>query len=242
MNLRELKDRSNCENAQWFNMRSAAKGEPAEIRINGEIGRNLYDEGIGPEDFIREVKRLNLKDGEVLNIYINSPGGNVFDGTAIYNYLRSLNQKIIVTIDAFAASIASVIALAGDKILMPENTFFMIHNPWTFAIGDSRVMQKAASDLDAIREGAIKTYLSRSNLNRKELITMLDDATWIGADRAVEIGFADEILQPVRAAALLQYNLHKFYDKIPDAIELILHQQREENRNRREQLEKMKSA
>lgn len=240
MNLRELRKRTPTGGRSWFDVRNASNGEPAEVFIYDEIGRGFFGGGVAPDDLIRAVKDLKLRANEELNVRINSPGGDVFDGNTIYNYLRSIKQHVTVTVDGLAASAASIIAMAGDTIRMPENSFLMIHNPWMFAAGDSRVFRKAADDLDEIREGAIKTYLSRSNVERDELVQMLDDETWLGADEAIAKGFADEMVEPVRAAALVQFHLNEYFNKVPETLDDVRQQQRADRKKIREQLESIK--
>ena len=226
----------------WYSVRSAASGEDAEVFIYDEIGGGFWTEGVTPNGFIDDVKALKLKKGDTLNVRINSPGGDVFDGNTIYNYLRSLKSKVAVTIDGLAASAASVIAMAGDTISMPENSFLMIHNPWMMAVGDSQVMRKAAGDLDEIREGAIKTYLSRTNVDRDELVAMLDEETWLGADKAVELGFADEVLEPVRAAALARFHLQDYFEHVPDVVSKIQKDEKALQAERRANVERLKNG
>ena len=240
MNLRELKKRNTTGNREWFDVRNETNEQP-EVFIYDEIGRGFFGGGVAPDDLIKAIKGMKLKTNETLNVRINSPGGDVFDGNTIYNYLRSIKQQVTVTIDGLAASAASIIAMAGDTIRMPENSFLMIHNPWMFAAGDSRVMRKAADDLDEIREGAIKTYLSHSNVERDELVQMLDDETWLGADKAIELGFADELIEPVRAAALAKFHLQDYFSKIPDGISEIQKKERMERERMRSELNILKA-
>jgi ATP-dependent Clp protease protease subunit len=232
MNLRKIKK----EPVDWYSVRAAANSEPAEIFIYDEIGGGFWSDGVTPKGLIDEVKALKLKKSDTLNVRINSPGGDVFDGNTIYNYLRSLKSKVAVTIDGLAASAASVIAMAGDTISMPENSFLMILNPWMFAMGDSQVMRKAAGDLDEIRGGVIKTYLSKvgDNLSRDELVTMLDEETWLSADKAVELGFADEIMEPVRAAALAKFHLSDYFEHVPDVMNKVQDDELAKRRQQRE--------
>ena len=240
MNLRELKKRNTTGNREWFDVRNETNEQP-EVFIYDEIGRGFFGGGVAPDDLIKAVKGMKLKANETLNVRINSPGGDVFDGNTIYNYLRSIKQQVTVTIDGLAASAASIIAMAGDTIRMPENSFLMIHNPWMFVAGDSRVMRKVADDLDEIREGAIKTYLSHSNVERDELVQMLDDETWLGADKAIELGFADELIEPVRAAALAKFHLQDYFSKIPDGISEIQKKERMERERMRSELNILKA-
>lgn len=187
----------------WFSVRAEA-GEPPEVYIYDEIGRGFFGGGVSADAFVREVKSLKLKPKDELLVRINSPGGDVFDGIAIYNYLRGTKHAVRVRVDGVAASAASMIAMAGDTVEMPETAYLMIHNPWMMTIGDAAVMRKAAQDLDVIGEAAINGYLRKagSALDRAQLIAMLDAETWIPATQAHELGLADVVLQGVKAAAL----------------------------------------
>jgi len=205
--------------ASWYRVQ-AKKGKLAEVFIYDEIGRNFFGEGIAAEQFIKDLKALDLQAGDELNVRINSPGGNVFEGVAIHNYLRTLKSRVTVIIDGVAASIASVIAMAGDSVQMPQNAMMFIHNPWMFAIGDAQAMRKAADDLDQVRESMASSYLRKlgKRMDREELYGMLDAETWLTADEAVAKGFADEVAEPVRMAALAKFDLEKYGFKVPQQI------------------------
>jgi ATP-dependent protease ClpP protease subunit len=204
----------------WFSVRAAQKDQPPEVFIYDEIGRGFFGGGVAPEDLIKEIKALDLKSKDELMVRINSPGGDFFDGNTIYNYLRSIKPKVIVRVDGIAASAASIIAMAGNRIEMPENAFLFIHNPFAFAIGDANVMRKAADDLDKMRDNAVSTYLRRTGdkVNREDMVSMLDAATWLTAEEAVTKGFADIVDEPVRAAALAQFNLDAYGFQVPQQL------------------------
>jgi ATP-dependent Clp protease protease subunit len=123
-------------------------------------------------------------------------------------------------VDGVAASAASVIAMAGDRVEMPENALLFIHNPWMWAAGDAKTMRKAADDLDMMRDGAVATYMRKAGdkIARAELVKMLDAETWLSAEDSVKHGFADVVDEPVRAAALAQFDLSKFGIPVPKAI------------------------
>jgi len=200
----------------WYKVR-----DTAEVLIYDEIGRGFFGGGVPADEFIKDVKALKLNSGDTLRLRINSPGGDLFEGNTIYNYLRSQPFNVSVHIDGVAASAASIVAMAGDTVNMPENSFLMIHNPWMFVAGDAKTMRKVADDLDTFREGAVSTYMSRvsDKLSRDEVVTMLDDETWLNAEDAVSYGFADNVDEPVRAAALLQFELGEYgFKHLPDGI------------------------
>lgn len=135
-------------------------------------------------------KLEELKDVSVIDVYINSYGGEVAEGLAIYNALKRHKAKVITHVDGFACSIASVIFMAGDERVMPNTSCLMIHNPWTFASGNANELRKQAEDLEKIGECSINAYLERVNISKEELKELLDNESWISPSEAVEMGFA----------------------------------------------------
>lgn len=131
-----------------------------------------------------------------INIYINSYGGSVFEGTAIYSQLRRHPAEKVVYVDGFACSIASVIAMAGDKVIMPSNTMMMIHDAMTGIFGNAKQLRKSADDLDTIMEGNRQAYLDKSGgkISEETLKELLESETWLTAQQCLEYGFADEVL------------------------------------------------
>lgn len=204
---------------QWYQVK-AKSGSAAELLIYDEIGAGWDGTGVSAESFIESIKSIGLKAGDELTVRINSPGGSYFDGVTIYNYLRSLASRVLVRVDGVAASAASIVAMAGDRVEMPENAFLFIHNPWTFAMGDANALRKQADDLDKLRESALATYGRRTdgNLSRKELGDMLDAETWLSAEQSVRHGFADSMYEPVRAAALAGFDFSRYGIRTPPAI------------------------
>lgn len=221
---------------EWFQLKK--DGDVPEVFIYDEIGRGFFGGGVAAEDFIKSIKELKLKASDELRVRINSPGGDLFDGNAIYNYLSSLKAQVTVRIDGVAASAASIIAMAGDTVEMPENAMLFIHNPWMMAIGDSRVMRKVADDLDKMRDAAVLVYERRTNgkLERAELVKMLDEETWLSAAESVEHGFADVVDEPVRAAALAQFDLQRYGFPLPAAYAEARTAMVEDKQKKREQL------
>lgn len=201
------------------NLRGQAKGAVAHtvLRIADEatlesaesIAIDVYDI-IG--DFLdgtvvaRDVlgKLRTAKSAKTINVRINSAGGIVDDAVAIYNLLHQSKARVIVDIDAYAASAATIIAMAGDEIRMAENALMMIHNPWTLAVGDARDMRASADVLDKMRDLLVTTYAARTKLSREQLVQMLDDETWMTAEEAFSLGFATHITPAKQAAAMLK--------------------------------------
>ena len=146
----------------------------------------------------------SLTDTEEINVHINSPGGSVFHGFAIYNRLRGLPNKVNTFIDGLAASIASVIAMAGNRVYMSEASRLMIHNPSTAIQGDSEDLEKAAETLKSLEKTLINIYQQKTKLPKKTIKVLLDNETFMNADEAQKSGFVDEIVQPVKAVAILE--------------------------------------
>lgn len=165
--------------------------EERTLVLNGEISdETWYGDEVTPKLFEKE---LNAGTGNI-TVWINSPGGDVFAAAQIYNMLMEYKGDVTVKIDALAASAASVIAMAGTKVLMSPVGLLMIHNPMTIAIGDSKEMQKAGEMLDEVKEGILNAYEIKTGLNRTRISHLMDGESWFNAKKAVELGFADGIL------------------------------------------------
>lgn len=174
----------------WNWVKNAAEEERTLV-LNGEISdETWYGDEVTPKLFEKE---LNAGTGNI-TVWINSPGGCVFAAAQIYNMLMEYKGDVTVKIDALAASAASVIAMAGTKVLMSPVGLMMIHNPMTIAIGDSREMQKAGEMLDEVKESILNAYEIKTGLNRTRISHLMDGESWFNAKKAVELGFADGIL------------------------------------------------
>lgn len=157
--------------------------------------RNWYGDVIRSETSANHFrKELEAhKNISEIRIYINSGGGSVFEGTAIYNQLKRHPAKKVVHVDGFACSIASVIAMAGDEVVMPRNALMMIHNMTLGVYGNAAELRKSADDLDTINEAGRQAYLSRAGdkLTEDKLVKMMDAETWLTAEQCITYGFAD---------------------------------------------------
>lgn len=194
-------------NASWYAVKNV-KDDAAEISIFDEIG--LW--GISAKQFAKELKSLGNRR---LLVRINSPGGEIFEGNAIYNALRRHPGGADVAVDALAASMASVIAMVGDKRSMAENGMFMIHNPWSVAFGESKDFTRTAGLLDDLKENIISAYAGRTGMERKQLSSMMDEESWLTADEALEMGFITEITEPLQAYnSFERFDISKF-NKLP---------------------------
>jgi ATP-dependent protease ClpP protease subunit len=169
---------------------------------NNETTVTLYDEigafGAGSKEFLADLGKLA---GQHIHLRINSPGGSVVEGTAIYNALRRHEGGLTVHIDAMAASMASVIAMAGKPVYMADNALLMIHNPWTVSMGESKDLRKEADLLDKLKVNLRNAYVRKTGINAEEIGAMMDAETWLDAVEAVALGFADAIEEGVAAAA-----------------------------------------
>jgi ATP-dependent Clp protease protease subunit len=183
-------------NRRWFSMKSDKAKNEAEISIFDEIG--IW--GVSVSDFKKEFDAI--KGAKAITLYINSPGGSVFDGMAIYNILAGVKDKITAKVLGLAASVASIIALAGKRLVMSEGTYLMIHDPWALAVGTGAEMRKTADLLDSIGSGMADIYTARSNHTREEIVSLMAAETWLSAEEAVAAGFADEVVEAEAIAAL----------------------------------------
>ena len=182
MKLNELMKKNPIENK--LEIKNEAEGT-IELFMYGTVGYSVYLNGI----------KYALGDvvGNEINVHINSYGGDLFEGIAIKNFLLNRPEKINVYIDGIAASAASVIAMAGDHIVMPSDAQMMIHNPWTYTMGNAKELRKTADDLDKAQTSLEKSYLNRFKGTEDELKTLLDEETYLTADEAVLFGLADKI-------------------------------------------------
>ena len=166
----------------------------AEILIYGEVGESWWGDSITAKQFKAELDAIDKTVRELV-VRVNSPGGDVFDGFAIYNMLKNRSEKIIVYIDGLAASIASIIALAGDEVIMGEGALYMIHKPWTMAMGNANDLENKIDLLDKIEQQLITVYSKKTGLDRIELEAMLGEETWFDSSEALEKGFIDRTME-----------------------------------------------
>lgn len=180
----------------WYSIQAKAgkSDTTAEISIYDEIGAW----GVSAKQFIGDLKAITAS---TIKLSINSNGGSVFDALAMYNALRQHPSSIEVTVMGVAASAASLIAMAGDKIIMPENAFMMIHNPLNMTYGNAEDMREMADVLDKIGASLIATYAARTGLPDAEIKALLDAETWMNADEALAKGFCDEVQVALKAVA-----------------------------------------
>lgn len=189
------------------------KGAVATLNIFDDISLQGYNS----KTLSQELKAL--EDINQINVHINSYGGEVAEGLAIYNTLKNHKAKVTTFCDGFACSIASIIFLSGDERVMNESSLLMIHNTWTFVQGNAIDLRKEADDLDKITNASIKIYRANSNLNEEEIKALLDKETWISSEEALEMGFATSILKNEKSKNASQSIRSKIFNLIKQATE-----------------------
>lgn len=173
-------------NVSKYKIQNKAASDETSIYLYDEIGWF----GIEAEQFIKDLNAITAK---TINIHVNSPGGDVFDGTAIFNAIKQHKSKTITHIDGLAASISSIIALASNEVHMAENAFLMIHEPWSIVIGNAETMRDEADLLDKIGGTIAKTYINKTGKDEAEIKELMADESWLSADEALDMGFIDII-------------------------------------------------
>lgn len=194
----------------------AKAADKAEIMIYEQIGKDYWDDtGVGAKEFAEDLKALG--DIKQLDIRINSPGGCIFEGLAIYNTLKVHPAEKNIYIDGLAASIASVIAMSG-KVIMPENALMMIHDPSGIVMGTPNDMRKMADILDKCKESIIMAYKDKTGMDEKDISDFMTDETWMNGKDAQTWGFCDEIIEPMKMAASLNTEQMKNFKNVPDGL------------------------
>lgn len=196
---------------RWFDIQSKAD-EDATIRIYDYIGWG----GVTAADFAKELKSVTAK---TINVRVNTPGGDVFEGLAILNSLKDHGATIHVKIDGLAASIGSIIAMAGHTITMGESAFMMVHNPWALTIGNANDMREMAAVLDKIGGSLAGIYASRAKVTIEQAQSWMGNETWFTAEEAKAAGLADAVQgsESKDASAQAKFDLSG-YMKVPSAL------------------------
>lgn len=210
-------------NKSWYQIKAASE-EDATIYVYDEIS----SWGVSANDFCRDLAGITAKN---ITLKMNSPGGNVFDGCTIHNALKDHPACVNVQVDGLAASIASIIAMAGDKITMAKNAMMMIHNAWSGIYGNAEEMRKCANVLDKIDGTLVNTYADRTGMGKRAIKQMMNDETWMTADEALKNGFCDQVGNQTDAKA--SFDLSKF-NRVPDEAIAMYAMKREEPVTERE--------
>jgi ATP-dependent protease ClpP protease subunit len=214
----------------WYSIRkitpaaSAASGvsASAEILIYGDIGPSWWeDESVTAASFIKDINAL---DAQAITVRINSVGGSVTDGIAIHNAMKRHKANITVVVDALAASIASLIAMAGDRVEMAENATMMIHAPWTGVAGNSTELRRVADMLDTWADAMSTSYAGKTGKPKQDMLALLTDGQdhWYTAEQAVEAGFADALVAASPMMASAKFDLSRFRN-VPAALMAAAH-------------------
>ena len=186
---------------KWFEIKN--KAEKAEIWIYEMIGEDFWTgEGITAKAFQKELSAIKASQ---IDLHINSPGGEVFDGLTIFNLIKQHPANVTSYIDGLAASIASVIALSGDKVVMAENALYMMHNPYGMVMGNAEDMRKMADTLEKVSGSISMAYENKSGKSSDEIKVLMNEETWMSADEAFEAGFVDEISDQMDMAACAKF-------------------------------------
>jgi ATP-dependent Clp protease protease subunit len=203
------------KNKTWFRMEKKSP-ELAEVEIFGEID-DFW--GVGPSTFKAALDKV--KDAKSIKLLLNSPGGSVFDGLAIHSMLATYRDKLDIEVIGVAASIASIIALAGRKLTMSAGSFYMIHNPLTVMMGDAAELRKTADILDKMKVNFVEIYKAKSGKLDGAISDMMNEETWLTADEAVKEGFADDTVDHGKIAAKMEgCKIVGRFTKLPEALML----------------------
>lgn len=214
--------------SNWFEFKASAEAPESDLYLYGEVG----GWGASAAEFI-DV--LSQRKDQHVNLHIHSPGGSVFEGHAIFNALRLHPGGITTWVDGIAASMASVIAMAGNPVKIASNGFLMIHNPWSEAAGGSDEMRKQADVLDKLKDSLVKIYADKSGMAEDEISAAMDAETWLNAEEAVAFGLADEIFEGMKAAAKI--DVSAISAKAPSGVFEFAKQEIEEEENSMETAE-----
>ena len=176
---------------KFWNFVKNEETSETELIFNGPISdETWWGDEITPSLFRDELSKVSGN----LTVWLNSPGGDCFAASQIYTMLRNHKGRITVKIDGIAASAASVVAMAGDETFIAPTAMLMIHNPMTFAAGNKADMEKAIELLEEVKESIINAYARKTALSRNKISKLMDDETWMNAEKALQLGFADGIL------------------------------------------------
>jgi ATP-dependent protease ClpP protease subunit len=208
----EEKDKGN--DMKGYSIKAKSEKE-AEIWIYDEIGASFFG-GVSANRVAKDLKALGkVKE---ITVRLHSPGGEVFDGFAIYNLLKQHPADVHVSIDGMAFSIASVIAMAGDTIHMADNAMLMVHEPWLFTIGNAEQLRKDAELLDKLSGNIVDAYQKRTKQKEQFIKDLMVAESWLKATEALEYGFIDQITDALKLAA--HFDLSKFkYQRVPEGLD-----------------------
>lgn len=190
--------------------------DKAEVWIYDVIGTDMWGEGIAAKTFVKDLAALDVSQ---IDLHVNSPGGSVWDGQAIYNAIARHPANVTTYVDGLAASIASTIALAGDTVIMAENALMMIHKAWALSIGNANDLREAADVLDKVDETITGIYSRKTGKDAESIGSAMAEETWFTAQEAVDFGLADQVEEGLAAAALItDPEIMARYKHVPEAL------------------------
>ena len=216
----------------WYNIKNVAESNITEVMIYDEIG--MF--GVDAKSFIDEMK--NIPNDTSVLLRINSPGGSVIDGLAIYDAISRMPQKVTSRIEGIAASMASVIALAADEVIMSENSLYMIHNVGGGVVGESDDLRKAADLMDKMGDRLVNIYVAKSGQSEEQIRSWMDEETWFNSIEAQEAGFINLVEEPIKMAA--KFDIKKYDYKNKTLVDNLFNNQKKENQMEKE-FENLKS-
>lgn len=208
------------KNKTFFDIKASADGNSADVFILGEITTWAWEEYGEMSSVIFKEKLDAVGDVSTIHLYVNSPGGSVFEGIAIANMLKRHKARVIGHVEALAASIASNIIASCDEVRMPSNSMLMIHNALNGVFGNAKELRKAADDLDRINEVQIETYMAKvgNKATEEQIRALMDEETWISAKEAYELGLCDVVEGSNQAVASLTTEQLKQFKNVPKAL------------------------
>lgn len=217
---------------KYYSLAVNEEKSEANIYIYGDITSwEWFDNDVSSYTLARQLEDLDVNN---INVYINSYGGEVGEGLAIYNSLKRHKAKIKTYCDGFACSIASVIFMAGDERIMSNASLLMVHNAWTWASGNANDFRKQADDLDAITQASINAYMENVNITKEEVKAMLDNETWLSYQNALEYGFATSVVN--------ENNNNKASQSVKKSLQRIILDNQIKNKNQEAKEEPIEST
>lgn len=199
---------------KFYQFKNSETADTTELLVYGDITSWKWaEEDVTGFDFAKELADVTTPN---LVVRINSYGGEVAQGLGIYNMLKAFPGKVTTMCDGFACSAASVVFMAGTKRIMPKTSLLLIHNAWTFAMGDSNAMRKMADDLEKITQPSVEAYKAVSTLSEAEIKKLMDVETWITADEALAYGFATDVVEDEPKQELEKHYMFKLVTRVKE--------------------------
>jgi ATP-dependent Clp protease protease subunit len=200
---------------------SVQPGGDLELLVYEDIGADWFGDGLTAKTVKQSIDEAGIFTS--ISVRINSPGGDAFEGIAIYNLLRAQKKPVNVFVDGIAASAASIVAMAGDNITMGNNAMMMIHNAWSFAMGDADAMRKMADTLDKVSASVGQTYIDRAGMSAVDVKAMMDAESWLSAQECLDKGLATAIAEndendDAAMALARSFKALRRLNKVPDAL------------------------